>query len=128
MKQIEAAFKDDRGFIKDILTRTNIDAVTLISFEPGAVRGNHYHKDTTQWNFLLSGELEYYFSDEINSDSPESLILREGCLNCSEPGIPHAFRAIKKSILLVMTRGPRSGSDYEEDTFRLELPLVDEIK
>jgi hypothetical protein len=26
--------------------------------------------------------------------------------------------------MLVLTRGPRGGDDYESDTFRLEVPLI----
>ena len=48
------AHTDDRGVITDLLENKNINAVTVISFETDAVRANHYHKETTQWNYIIS--------------------------------------------------------------------------
>ena len=42
------SFKDDRGTIIDLLEKENINAVTFIAFNKGAVRGNHFHKKTVQ--------------------------------------------------------------------------------
>jgi hypothetical protein len=41
-----------------------------------------------------------------------------------EPGVPHAWKALEDTDCLVFTRGPRSGEDYESDTYRLEEPLL----
>ena len=43
----------------------------------------------------------------------------------SRPWEAHAFKGLKKSKLLVITRGPRAGSNYEKDTFRLKKPLLE---
>ena len=42
----------------------------------------------------------------------------------STPGDPHAWKALEDSECLVFTRGPRSGENYEEDTYRLDTPLL----
>ena len=55
-KKIKPVFSDHRGDIIDILTGIEIDAVTLITFSKGAVRANHYHKETTQWNLETGTE------------------------------------------------------------------------
>ena len=52
------AFTDDRGVIMDILVKEPVEYVTMISSAKGAVRGNHYHKETTQWLYLLEGKLK----------------------------------------------------------------------
>jgi len=36
----------------------------------------------------------------------------------------HAFVGLEAAQLIVFTRGPRGGKEYESDTFRLEAPLV----
>ena len=36
----------------------------------------------------------------------------------------HALRALEDSELLVFTRGPRGGKEYETDTYRLDTPLI----
>jgi quercetin dioxygenase-like cupin family protein len=40
------------------------------------------------------------------------------------PGDTHAWKALEDSDCLVFTRGPRSGEDYESDTYRLDEPLL----
>ena len=59
MKKInlKIAFKDRRGKIIDLIENEKINAVTLITIKKGAVRGNHYHKKTWQWNYVISGKM-----------------------------------------------------------------------
>ena len=47
------AHKDARGTITDLISDDEINAVTLITFSQGAVRANHYHERTIQWNYVL---------------------------------------------------------------------------
>jgi quercetin dioxygenase-like cupin family protein len=39
-------------------------------------------------------------------------------------GVPHAWKALEDTTCLVFTKGPRSGDQYESDTYRLEEPLL----
>lgn len=116
--------------ILDILTGECIDSVTYISFKKDAVRANHFHKDTTQWNYVLSGKLKYcnQILDKKNLGAKGTNITEEilnpGDLCVSNPWEAHAFQGIEDSELLVLTRGPRSGMNYENDTFRLIHPLI----
>jgi dTDP-4-dehydrorhamnose 3,5-epimerase-like enzyme len=50
-------FRDKRGLIMDLIEKTNINAVTYITQKKNSVRGNHYHKKTIQWNYMLSGKV-----------------------------------------------------------------------
>jgi hypothetical protein len=50
---------------------------------------------------------------------PETAEYGPGDLACEEPGIPHAWKALEDTVVLVFTRGPRSGEAYESDTQRL---------
>ena len=59
-KKLLPAFKDKRGEIIDIIDNEKINSVTIITFSKGAIRGNHYHKKTIQWNYVLDGEVIYY--------------------------------------------------------------------
>jgi len=52
-----AAHTDARGTITDLISDDEVNAVTLITFAKGAVRANHYHERTIQWNYVLSGEI-----------------------------------------------------------------------
>ena len=121
-KKLLPNFKDNRGEIIDIIENEKINAVTIITFSKGAVRGNHYHKKTTQWNYVLDGEIIYY--SEIKNKKSK-VTMKAGDLSVSRPYQKHAFKSLKKSRVLVLTKGPRAGQNYEIDTFRLiNNPLV----
>lgn len=121
-KKLLPNFKDSRGEIIDIIENEKINAVTIITFSKGAVRGNHYHKKTTQWNYILDGKIIYY-SEKKNKKS--KVTMNAGDLSVSHPYEKHAFKSLKKSRVLVLTKGPRAGQNYEIDTFRLiKNPLV----
>jgi|TARA_B100000768_G_scaffold171804_1_gene179448 quercetin dioxygenase-like cupin family protein len=129
-KKIQPVFEDHRGIILDILEGESVDAITYISFKNRAIRANHYHKDTTQWNYVLSGKLKY-LNKVINKDLLEDSLtevceetLYPGDFCVSKPWEAHAFQGIEDSEMLVLTKGPRSGMDYEKDTFRLKKPLI----
>ena len=121
-KKLLPSFKDNRGEITDILENEKINSITIITFKKGAIRGNHFHKKTTQWNFVLDGEIIYYSQERQKKNKVKMMA---GDLSVSYPFQKHAFKGIKKSRVLVLTKGPRAGKNYEIDTYRLKnKPLV----
>lgn len=119
--RITPANQDARGSISDILAGQMFDAATIIESRPGAVRGNHYHKDTIQWTYLLSGRLLVAAWRE--GHPVEEKEVQPGELVRHDIFEAHSVKAIEPSVFLVLTRGPRSGEDYESDTYRLATPL-----
>ncbi|ADH85083.1 polysaccharide biosynthesis C-terminal domain-containing protein [Desulfurivibrio alkaliphilus] len=116
------AFADARGEIVDIVEKIPFDSLTVITSRQGAVRGNHYHRETTQYTFILAGKCRYRSQ---KPDQPaEEAIMVKGDLAVSPPLESHAFEALEDSVLLAFCQGPRSGSQYETDTFRLVEPLI----
>jgi len=116
------AFKDARGEITDLLENENINAITRITFRKGAVRANHYHKQTTQWNYVVSGSIKLV-SQEPGEPVVETVML-PGDFVVTGPNVSHALVGLEDADLLVFTKGPRGGKEYESDTFRLETPLA----
>jgi quercetin dioxygenase-like cupin family protein len=113
-------FVDERGEILDILPGP-IDCVTRITSVAGAVRGNHRHLHTVQWALVLSGRLL------VVTEDGESRTRREygpGEMAEDRPGTAHAWKSLTDTVVLVFTRGPRSGADFELDTERLKVPLL----
>lgn len=121
---MEKVFEDERGDITDILEREFIDSVTLISSKKGAVRGNHYHKESIQYTFVLRGCLKL-FTQSLGWEV-ETAILKPGDLVYTPALERHALVALEDAEFLALTRGTRGGSAYEQDTYRLEKPLVSE--
>ncbi len=114
-------FKDARGVISDLIEKENINAVTFITLNKNSVRGNHYHKKTIQWNYILSGKV--IFVSELNGKR-KTLVGNKGELIKLDIKEKHALKGLKKSEFLVFTKGPRGGKEYENDTFRLKKKLI----
>lgn len=119
---LTVAASDDRGEITDLVVNEAITAITRITFSTGAVRANHYHKHTVQWNYVVSGRIKIV--TQLPNQPRQEAVLLPGELAVTRENEQHALEALEPSELLVFTRGPRSGEAYEEDTFRLETPLI----
>ena len=120
--KIKINFKDTRGIIVDLLEKKKINAITYITQNKGKVRGNHFHKKTTQWNYLITGRIKIVTKKK--NKSVKQMILSKGDLVVTSSNESHAIKAIKYSEYLVFTQGPRGGEEYENDTFRLAKPLI----
>jgi|TARA_B100001996_G_scaffold16071_1_gene13419 quercetin dioxygenase-like cupin family protein len=116
--QIKIAHQDERGAISDILQQVDIDCVTLITITKGSIRGNHYHKDSIQYSYVLSGEVIVY--TQMPNQKVEKCILKPGDMLESPIMERHSIHGVDdNSSLLILTKGPRGGGQYEEDTFRV---------
>lgn len=116
-------FEDERGVIQDLLGGRPVDAVTEIFTRKHAVRGNHIHKNTIQWTYVVSGHLYMVYKD--GQGILHSRGARQGDLVEEPAGFAHAWKAMEDTRVLVFTRGPRSGAAYESDTTRLDTPLLE---
>ncbi len=109
--------KDDRGVISDLMVNGDY-SITHITFKKGAVRGNHYHKKTRQYDFVLKGRLVYKSKDRVNHSKLET-VLTEGESIGSYENVEHAYKALENSEILSICFGVRKGQNYEKDVFRL---------
>jgi quercetin dioxygenase-like cupin family protein len=113
---------DKRGQIIDLIENENINAVTFLTFQKNAIRGNHYHEKTFQWNYVISGKIKIV--TELPGKESVEIIMEKGDLIVTLPGEKHALMGLEDSELMVFTKGPRGGKEYESDTFRLDVPLI----
>ena len=113
-------FRDTRGVIADVIYKNHINHIGYIYSKKNAIRGNHYHKKTSQYNFVLEGVINYYL--KLKKQKKIKVIkLKKGDLILTKPNEIHAFKTISsKSIFMVFTLGIRGGKDYEKDTYRVE--------
>ena len=126
--KIKVDFKDSRGEITDLIENEKINAVTLITINKGAIRGNHFHKQSTQFTFILDGKFKLYRAKvdengkvlgEIKCD-----IIEKNELITHPAHEAHTLEAISDNTsILAFACGKRGGSYYEDDTFRLETKL-----
>jgi quercetin dioxygenase-like cupin family protein/SAM-dependent methyltransferase len=109
---------DERGTITDVLTDEQIEHVNHITFSKGSVRGNHYHKRSIHYDYVVKGLLEVY--TRLPWEPVKKRTVKAGDLIFTAPNERHAIKALRDSEIMVFTRGPRGGRNYEVDTYRLE--------
>lgn len=122
LSNIQTAQEDERGKILDILERVEIDCAALITSKKGARRGDHYHKESMQYTFVLKGTLQLL--TQAPGGETETTTIKAGDLISTPPMEKHALIALEDSEMLILTRGPRGGKNYEEDTYRLTEKLT----
>jgi quercetin dioxygenase-like cupin family protein len=120
ISRLPRAFEDSRGIILDLLITDDVARyVGTVTFHEGAVRGNHYHKLSTQFDYVLSGNLEL-LTGPVNGRKPARRdILSAGHLVRIPPNIVHAFRAIEPAVIINITTHSRDAGRYESDTYRV---------
>lgn len=112
--------EDERGWIRDVTTESWDSATRIVTYK-GKVRGNHYHKATWQLTIVADGCLKVITeTDEMRRE----FLLQTGEMMMSPPNERHAWKALADTTVVVLTRGPRSGDRYEDDTHRLAEPLI----
>ena len=118
-------FIDNRGTIADIFYNHPINHVAIISSEPNVIRGNHYHKETTQHMLMTKGSLEYWYKSLSSKAKPKMKLLKVGDLVETPPNEMHALKIGKNgNEFIVFTMGKRGGKDYEDDTYRFTPTLI----
>lgn len=121
----QVKYTDERGSITDILEKEDIEYITVITSAKGVERGQHYHKKTTQWVYLMGGRMKLL--TQLPGEPVVAMFLEEGDLAVTYPMERHAMIALEDSVFLVFTRGPRGGENYESDTYRLKRPLRERV-
>ena len=120
VRKIKPVHIDKRGAIVDILEKVPIKHVGFITFEKGVVRANHYHKKQTQYTYVLDGEIKL-ITKHFKGGKKITKITKPGDFVSIPPGFIHAYVAMKKSSIVVLTNFSRSIKKYEDDTFRVQL-------
>jgi dTDP-4-dehydrorhamnose 3,5-epimerase-like enzyme len=125
---IKPATSDERGTISDILYKAEIHHAAVIeSKRAGLIRGNHYHKETTQHIFMTKGSLRYWYQPVDKSEPVKSILVKEYDLVSTPPFEIHALEILEPNQFVVFSQGKRGGQDYESDTFRVPPILTPEM-
>ncbi|MDD9954371.1 MAG: hypothetical protein OXR66_08625 [Candidatus Woesearchaeota archaeon] len=112
--------EDARGKIVDVFYNDDIAHVAVIVSAPDVVRGNHYHKQTTQHMLITKGAMEYWQKPVASEEPATSVLLKKGDLITTPPNEIHAMKTLEETEFIVFTSGIRGGKDYEQDTFRVD--------
>tara|TARA_B110000261_G_C13027315_1_gene334732 strand:+ start:349 stop:732 length:384 start_codon:yes stop_codon:yes gene_type:complete len=113
-------FKDNRGSITDLFYSENINHVAHIkTVDISSIRGNHYHKKTTQAMYMVKGSLNYWYK-QLNEKKSKCVRVNTGEMVVTLPNEVHALTFDEENEFIVFSWGLRGGKDYELDTFRVD--------
>ena len=118
--KIEPAFVDERGSIWDLLTTEKVHHVGFLISKKGSIRGKHYHKEQKQYTLVLSGKVRIVVKNLLENNAKlETCDLQKMEMVLFPPFHYHSVEALEDSECLVFTSESRSGTGYEDDTFRI---------
>ena len=124
LKEPLEMFEDERGKIMDIFYKDEIQHVAQIDSQPNVIRGNHYHKETTQHMLMIAGSMEYWYKKVGSDEKPKMVLLKKGDLISTPPLEIHTLKIGQDgNSFIVFSSGLRGGKDYESDTYRVE-PII----
>jgi dTDP-4-dehydrorhamnose 3,5-epimerase-like enzyme len=100
---------DERGGFLGI-TQESWAEVNFIETRANQVRGNHYHKETRELFFIVSGEIEVVI-DDLNSGEHLELSFSKGDVFIIEPYELHTFRTRTDAQWINMLSKPMDPRD-----------------
>ena len=117
--------EDGRGSIVDIFYNTELNHINSIKSVKGALRGDHYHKETTQHMLMVKGSMEYWYKPVDSEESPKYVVVKKGDLVTTPPNEIHSLKILEDNTeFITFSSGLRGGQDYEKDTIRVEPSLI----
>lgn len=117
VKKVIPVHKDGRGEITDLLNE-RVQHVGLITSTKNSVRGNHYHKLSVQYTYVLSGKFEVFVAKVDDIKNIEKITLKAGEIITISPKIIHTFKAVEDSTMIDVISLSRGGDGYENDTIK----------
>ncbi len=117
VRQIEKK-RDSRGSFSEIFKAQGLDQqVSVIDFEPKALRGNHFHRQLVEDFFVLSGCVEVFFGKAwVPGKEAERIILNPGESIRFPIGWWHALQDQTEKGSQVLVRGQRIYNPKFPDT------------
>jgi len=86
----EAENKDARRIISQLLT-SDIKQINSYEAVHGAILGDHYHKETTEWFYVIRGSMKYN----------NKTIVKKGDLFVVEPPERHSLKVLSDKVTFV---------------------------
>lgn len=113
-------YVDDRGAIHPILDRP-VSSCVYITCTPGAIRGNHYHREDWHYSYVITGEMRYFSRPAGSSAEPTLTLVQAGQMIFTPPGVEHAMSFLEPSTFLAFGSRTRQQEAYEADLVRVNL-------
>ena len=99
LKKVSSYFshEDNRGSLTGIINEGTWKESNFITSKAGAIRGNHFHKETTELFFIVEGEIKVNLQDIQKPERQEEHLFKKGDIFLIYPNTLHTFEIIKPS-------------------------------
>ncbi len=111
--------KDERGLFVEALNGSPWEQISYGKMQNGATMGNHYHKETSVFFFLVDGSVQIDIVS-VRLDEKETLSLNPNEGVILVPNYSHAIR-FREDSTFVMGKSKKYDKD-NPDTYPLEVP------
>ncbi|KUO49057.1 MAG: hypothetical protein APF76_10545 [Desulfitibacter sp. BRH_c19] len=121
-------YEDKRGILKKIIMKSQIqdssqiEEVYLLYSHQNSVRGNHYHKKTSEYFTVVSGKAQVALKDlskEVSEgfyiSANDNIVLRV------PPYMIHAFKNEDNDPLIILVVSSKEYSEFDTDTYIEEI-------
>jgi hypothetical protein len=108
--------EDQRGVLIEAINTGSWGAMLIGEMRAGAVVGNHYHRVTSVYLFLVDGAARVELRD-VNSGGRLGYDLQAGHGTLLKPNVSHAVCFVERSRYVMLKSRPYSADD--PDTFDL---------
>ena len=88
-------FKDARGALTGIINEGVWKEVNYLETEKGQMRGNHYHKSTSELFYIIDGKIEVTIKN-IKTKRTKKITVEGGTILLIEPFELHTFKSKTK--------------------------------
>lgn len=117
-------FEDKRGSLKKIAMKSrvgmDIEEVYILYSNKGAIRGNHYHKETVEYFTLVEGtasfslkDLETGCSETIKLSADDNIIIKVPV------NVVHAFKNEEDEPMVMLAVSSREYNPDDTDTYSM---------
>lgn len=106
-------FEDERGRLVQ-LVHMGYTQVNVITSKAGAMRGNHYHRRSTEAFYVVSGSVVVTLEWNKNR---EEVIFKSGNFFQIQPGIIHSMLYPEDTTLIALYDLPIEQKDGKKDIF-----------
>jgi oxalate decarboxylase/phosphoglucose isomerase-like protein (cupin superfamily) len=111
---LDGGGKDERGWVVDLmkilLPQHVLGGGHLASLQPGAVRGNHFHRDATEWLMIFGGKARMLWKEAEGGSVQEEVVAgMEPVLFEIPPGVAHAIENTSSREIYLIALYDRPG-------------------
>lgn len=131
MAELEKKKPDSRGYLVEFMKASELPAgmkefsqIYVTTMTPGAVRGNHYHKNRYEWFAIFNGRVLVVLED-VNTKERKEIMLDDSGDKLKRVrirnSVAHAFKNVSDTKVVLVAYTDRVYDPSAPDTYEYKL-------